>query len=455
MITAETDRKPGPIDILFAEDEKMLGYAQRAEEILKGIVKKELSPDALEELFADPVVEEKLTSASDSLDGKSPLAVIRAEIEKENQAIATLGAVQPKIEGPQVVNSSVSTYQNSVTVFQVPNESIITSPFPKLGRSQQRREEIFSSRSHRKESPFGKIAVITSTEDICDESIHAEVVHLGNQSVVNISTIEAVLEISPNLRIIQMPKSYLRLMGPGIKNLLEQRGIHLRIGRIKEASYYDEPGMTKDYKDSKKAFDEMQKDPSKKHYFDLMLKYNFVEAEVALMYFGSDRISIRQISEQLGLREYYAQRRFNALMCWAGKAYKEAKINQGARNLTNHIDQLEKATRSKENFEQFRERYKVGDQYPPESLPIERWELWQKITEIRQKKPQILNELMQSKPRWVLSLAHFFHLDGVDLGDTAGSFKNLDELAGHWGISHQASNQYKNKALRKLGLLEE
>src|SRR3989344_9501892 len=147
MTTAETGRKPGPVDVLFAQDEKMLGYAQRAKEMLKGIVSKELSPDMLEELFVDPVVEEKLTSMSDSLGGKSPLAVIRAEIEKENQTMTALAPAQSKKEDVPMVNSAVSTYYESVTVFQAGStEDAQSSPFPRSRRSQQRREEIFSSK---------------------------------------------------------------------------------------------------------------------------------------------------------------------------------------------------------------------------------------------------------------------------------------------------------------------
>lgn len=458
MTIAETNHKPGPTEISVPQDEKTPGYIQQAKEILRGIVNKEIAPDALEEFLADPIIEDKLTSALDSLGGKSRLAVIRTEIEREKQTMDALrfSPAQPKRETTPVLNSAVETHQGPATVFQAgQTENAEASPFSRFRRSQQKREEVFSSRSYRRESPFGKIAVVIRPEEATLYFEGTQVVHLGNQAVVNIGTVRELLDAYPNLHTIQISKSHLRLMGSGIKIMLEERGINLQIGRVREAVCYDEVKSTEEYKANKMFFEEALKDSVKANLFEQMRKFNFPEAEIALMYFGEKRISMREIAEKLGTHQNCVEQGVEGLLCWMGKHYDSKDAQKRGRGLPQRIRILTRAAESQEAYGQLRERCKIGDQYPPETLPIERWTLWQKIMELRQKNQNVIDGLMKANSRHALSLAHFYRLDNIELGNTAGSFKTMDELAEIWGISHQQVANYKNKALKKLGLLED
>jgi len=91
---------------------------------------------------------------------------------------------------------------------------------------------------------------------------------------------------------------------------------------------------------------------------------------------------------------------------------------------------------------------RVGDHFPPETLPVYRWEMWSRINKLYEQNPQVFEKI---KPSWFTALAVFYQLGFFEDTDLL----RLKDVARAQGVSWQRISARKNQALETLELLDE
>lgn len=436
----DTPRKDiPPLNVLekFPEDKYPREHASllEAKKILGQIASGEIaSENALQEIdtfLRQPEVDETfLTTDHPDLNYRPPIAVLRERVNWEREEAET-EALKPS---PEANDQTVVTEKRKGA---------------KLGG----RDTIY-----RHEPISHKLAVIREKADIGGYPADlAELVHLPHQSVVNIDNFKQILDpnLYPKLKIIQVPPSFKHLIGPGIRQLLEERGeVKLRFGRIRDSDTYHEILITQQYRREKRLYQEALRDSKKRARIAQMIRFELDEPTITSMYYGEKRVSVWEIAQTLGLPYRYAQRKLWVFKTWMGISTKSRATQEAAKFLIHHLDVLERSSASRQEREELRQQYKVGETFPPETLPVQRWEMWQKLTLFRQENPKILEGMKnspheQERNKYIV-LSNYFQLDGQEASST------LDEIGKQLGDLSRGSVHYlRNKALSDLGLLED
>jgi len=202
---------------------------------------------------------------------------------------------------------------------------------------------------------LGKGAVIRKSVDLGSLEKDTEVIHLTHQRVINMSTIRELLKRAPQLKTIELSKSQERLVGLGIKKILDEHGVQLRIGRVLHLDIYDEPKQTQDYLDKKKFWEDIVADPERSAILTRLKEYEFEEVEIVDMYLsnkpGGKRLSIREIADKFGLSYTTTQKRIAGLLCFLGMEYKQREPQSKARAMasTFYLRQQERAEKNKKS----------------------------------------------------------------------------------------------------------
>src|SRR3990167_9515878 len=96
-------------------------------------------------------------------------------------------------------------------------------------------------------------------------------VHISRTSLCNVPTIKAIISACPNLQFLQIPPSLIdNNTGPGIRQLLEEHGIELRVGRVKESRQYDDMPKAEDFWERHAIFDSFLATEEGGKLFDLL-----------------------------------------------------------------------------------------------------------------------------------------------------------------------------------------
>lgn len=300
------------------------------------------------------------------------------------------------------------------------------------------------------EEGFEKGFIVVSNKDQIRGGQATRIVHLANRSVMDKETMRGILEANPNITAIQTAKSNVPFMRSKMRKLLNEKGVAIMVGRVLDFGHYDNTPVTLDYLNKKRAFEEMLKDPVKKDVFARMQENEFDESEIAIMYFGEERLSVREIAERLGLAQRNAQRKLTAFLHWMGIPSQDQRIQIRVNYLIHRLNRLEAIKVSSEAREGLRESCKVGDKYPPFSLAPARWEMWQKVYSLYTTNPSLFEKLRVSHPRSFKSLAEYFQLEEAE-----GVRVPMRVVGEQLGVSRQRIKELTNQALRFLGVLEE
>lgn len=277
-------------------------------------------------------------------------------------------------------------------------------------------------------------------------------VHLTGQSLVSLEVIQKILDMSPELLVIQVPRTYARRLIPrarGIRELLKQRNVELRVGRIREGRQYNKVSITEAYLAKLRAFEAMHQDEEQRARFHRMLEYKFKEAQIATLYFGQERISVREVAERLGLEQRYVEARLVVFLHWLGLPSRSPAIQRRARFLALRLDRLEKAAVSAQTKAQYRESFRAGKHLPPDSLARSQWETWQKVQKLYRRRPDLFARLMEHSPRLFDILAKYYR------PGERGRTETLRQIGAGCGLGHERTRQLRNVALGRLGLLKE
>lgn len=406
---------------LFADQPEVIKNLEEAEALLKCVIAGEL-PFSRVRVFLDQSGQRAvLTSLNPLLDGISPMQALREKVVSEQIARSSARLTIPKrveIRGtPQYVQTAPG----------------------------KREETIFERNA------FSRTSEVVSERNDIGASTRSKVVHLGNPRVVNISSIGMILQTYPELEIIEIPKSFLLLVGPTIRKLLNERGISLAIGRIKDNPAYDVTPVTQNYQNHKRRFQEVLAVQERKVIFDRMLEHEFLEAEIASLYFGHERISVREIAERLGITWGVCESKLATFYAWSETAQSNKTAVVAAKNLIVRLNRLETAY-TKEGRQKLRESYAVGGFLPSESLPPARLENWQKLYKMLLENRENFEQLKAIDPKLAEILFLYYQLQPQQTQQKATT---LEELGGKYSVTKERIRQLRNKALDLLGIFDE
>lgn len=304
-----------------------------------------------------------------------------------------------------------------------------------------------SNLTHRHDQEIPMIGDKTHLEDFPPDT---QEIHLGRQSVINVPTLNALLARFPNLSVIQIPPSYQRLISPAYKALLSEKGIELRIQRTKNYDYYDETSETPEYKEKKALYKSLFTGEETKGLMETMKKHEFIELEIAELYFGEERISISKIAEELGLNHNHIQGLLKVITIFAGYPTENVQMKGRAEYLKQRIAKIQEAEINDANRKKYGRGFAVEDNFPPDSLPLHLLDNWQKLSQMQLAHPEKFDELSRSNPRGIKIVMDYYGLSGEPYIK-----KSLENFGKQYGVSRERIRQVINDVFTKLGLLEE
>ena len=200
----------------FSENQEVLPLITSAEAILRGIATGVLpvkeADAALNELEAQDVTGILYSSFGDR--DQPLLAAMRAAVEND------LELLRVNKQGVNEINETTTarpaTEMGPLSVPSLPKDEFVGREFPR---------DFTFMRSH------GDMELLWNG---------TTGVHISRTSLCNVPTIKAIISACPNLQFLQIPPSLIdNNTGPGIRQLLEEHGIELRVGRVKESRQYD------------------------------------------------------------------------------------------------------------------------------------------------------------------------------------------------------------------------
>lgn len=410
------DERSGPITKVYKLLPHLRAQIDQVEVYLRGVKEKLIDPQKEKNpVLSDPETASQLRTAYSELDNKTPLQVVREQIEFDDRPIL-MPQTQPLPH----------------------NEAVMGKRLSATGHYYRRRPD----------PGIPMIRDKTHLEDFPPATTQA--IHLVDQSVINLSTLQALLTRYPNLRVIEIPPSHLRLITPSYKTLLDGKGIELRIQRTRDDDFYDETRETHEYKVKKALYKSLFTRQETKGLMDTMKKHEFIELEIAERYFGKERIPISKIAEALGVNHQYVQKLLQIINGFAGYPIENAHMKGRAEYLKQRIARIQEAELNDAIRDAYRRSFSVGGNLPPLSLPMSAWDNWQKLSQLRQADNVIFDELRSFKPRDLSIVMDYYGLSGEPY--TRKTYENLGK---EYGISHERIRQVINEVLTTLGVLDE
>jgi hypothetical protein len=420
--------EPKKVDVYerFAENEVVEQSLRNAEPILRAVIEGRATFDSVRVYLASSPAQGILTSPDPQLGDLTPMAALRQRI------------LQEQVE-QQAAPPSTTTPLSSI-----PREEILFSPppmAPRYTRPSQRTVEVHPDKG---DYP----GHISRPEHISSLGEHVTTAHLSRQEVVNMATVQSLLDKNPQLRILEVPPSQRRLVGPGMRRLLEQHGVQLRIVRRRENSAYDTFTVDKLYRRKKVAYEAMRENPIKSRQFQEMLRLEFPHAIYAQRYFEGDRISVQDIADTEGTTQQRVSRNINVFAHWLGVRSSSLYADQRVGAMLSRLRQLQEIEASEQTRRQYREAHAIGDVLPPVTLPPNRWEIWQHLKRMQQENPARLQSLREGNAFDYELLITYYQIDRNELVSQKG-------LAERQERSETRIRQRITRALSSLGLLDE
>jgi len=387
--------------------------------------------------FLDQQADRFLEEEDRRIGNQTPMQVLRAAINTgvfQTQA----AIIQPAIETVSGGDVQASGFGS---------KPVRSRERPAITRSQVRHRVMIKDR-------YVPIEPVNRAGEI--PPVETEAVHLSSQSAIRMDNIRAIIDSCPRLRLIQAPKSFEHMFGPGLQTILEEKRIELRFDRIRDTRHYDESALVDpNYRLKETAFTAMLGNPKKTAAYHRMVELaeddlKFIGATVAKSYFSGDRRSLRVVAKELGLPSRRVQFEFNVFIHWLGIKSRRPGVKIKAEYLEVHLSRLQRLQRDVEERERRRQELRIGDLLPPETLPVPRWEMWHQINRLFQENPQTFEALDWDQ---FAALAVFYQL-----GSLAGTKMSLVKLGQQYRDTLVAPRQTlslrKNRALEILGLLE-
>ncbi|MBI2029212.1 hypothetical protein HYT02_02240 [Candidatus Gottesmanbacteria bacterium] len=427
-------KKPTKLEQVIGQDPYKLQVVTEADSLLRDIyVSRRKPPAALKEYLLDPKREIFLTRREQLLGDKTTLSYLRSVIETEMKASA-MESNQPTFK--REPNTEKPKNRKGI------KESKQASEFERSRRIKDS-QVIFQ---HKQPS----FSILSAKEDLGDLGEFTSFIHITQGSFVTVATIQKIIGICPNLKTIHLPPSLFdNMVGPSIRKLAQSYGIEIATGRIKESEIYNESRRPLDFKAKKVAFEETLQNPEKGKIFQLMQDFELNEPLVALMYFDtSNPLSLRKIAKKIGLTTVITHRLFSTIMHWCGIPSNDKAIITRANNLTDRVLYWGKANGEAKSRFELRQKCKVDDRIPPAKLIISQWEMWQKIMLLRKNRPELFDQLRDSKPNYYTVLNAYYGLEEET------NHKTFEAIALERGVSKQAIMMLKNRGLHFLGLLD-
>lgn len=405
--------RTGPITRVYRLLPDLRIQIDQAEAYLRGVKDKQINPQEVKNpALADPEVAGKLKLAYPDLDNKTPLQVIREQIEEETRSVQ-LPQVEPLSQSEQAMN-----------------------------------RRIRKSISRRSDPDIPIISDVTHIEEYHPASTQA--IHLAHSSVITLQTLRTLIERLPNLRIIEIPPSYKHLIRQSYKELLKTSGIELRVQRTRDEEHYDITPETAEYKSKKGLFEALFTRNDTKDVVECMQRNEIMEFEIAQRYYGNERLSMVKIAEKLGVPLHFVQRKTQVITHFAGYPTDSILVKTWVETFKQRLARLQEMELNEERRDTYRRSLAVGDAFPPLSLITSQWENWQKVHQLRQLQPELFDNLRISDPR-----AYTMVIEYYGFSEEQVKRKTLRELGKEKEISYERVRQLVNRGLTKLGLLED
>ena len=289
--------------------------------------------------------------------------------------------------------------------------------------------------------------LISSKKELDTLSPNQISIHLARQSLITIGTIKRILEMCPNLKSVSISESeYDRLAGPGIRKKLEEKGVELRRQNLVPRDP-ESVRLTDTYLEAKRRFFNMLSDPEKSKAYRDMVTYEEFEPEIAEEYFGPNARSLRRIANDLGLPNRFVQTKIEGLKKWIGAGVKE-KNPRASSSISGTLRRIEHLSSSQTLLDE----HKVNGRFPPESLPKGRWSTWKEIEIKLQEDPEVFEVMQEKNPRTFACLVNYYQIEELGGSKTKKTLKEISEVL---KITPEAVRLRKNRALVKLGIIQE
>ncbi len=287
------------------------------------------------------------------------------------------------------------------------------------------------------------VVTLKSTDNI-------ERIHITTQVMMRNGYIESLVEKLPNLKTVSFGAAFERMLGVNTRALLGEKGIEIKIGRVRNVPFYDE-GRDEDFEDylkKKTVFEAMLNDPEKRHLFNLMIIYEFDNATYALKYFSEENyISVTKYAKELGLRQNLFARYIRTILIWSGYPYEDKSAISRAKNLTENLHRYVRIQNDKAYKEEEKRKYAIDGLLPPEDLPPENWDIWFKININLRNNPTFLDKLKDDDERIYIIIVNYYSIEKLN-----GNYLTLHELGVELGVGRERIRQLKIKGLEALGL---
>lgn len=413
----------------FNESPEIIPLLTSAEAILRGIVTGNLSLEDAESAIIELESQDIFAILYSPYGDRPLLAAMREAVEKdlavEDMQTNKKTAVKTQPDTKPHSTPRPATEMGPQTVPHLPKDEFAQSEFPR---------DFTFMRSH------------ADMELLWDGTSG---VHISRTSLCNITTIQAIISSCPNLQFIQVSPSLAdNFTGPGIRKMLEDNAIELRVGRVKDCKYYDDMPKGPDFVERHALFSAFLGTEEGNKLFDLLMKYESIEAKIALMYF-TERKSLRDIAKELGMTAKFIQKKMRIIGNILGFPTEDPRLSGSARFLIHRISRFEEAENKQKEKDALRESYGVDDEIPPMDLDIRRWPLWREIKKIERDHPERIEKLKKQEP--------FLYEIVVRIYDLAhsGTCMSNNQLAAENKVSHNLIYRRHNQAMELLGIADE
>lgn len=390
----------GDVYALFAEQPQIVQALKRAEVVLREIKAGRARSGAMGDVFANPQIHEILTTPHPSLDDRIPIIVFRSEAKPQEPIVADQ-------KSPRAVDGERESDPQA-------SEDKPTTPVVR----------------------YSKIG-----QELAPDT---RVVHLTGQGVLTVAALEEILKKCPHLEAFQVAPTFVRQFP---RRFLQEHGLELKVARVIRRDPSLSTHTTQSYEDRKRKFEALAEDPKRWAEFQKMVKYKFREAEIALMYYGDERMSIWEISQRLGRQWSYVQRKLAYFNVWMGISTKSQPMKNGAALLPERLRRAGQTQAEAQEADRYPRQFRVGDKLPPQTLARRHFALWQKIMQRVQDDPSVLSKLQASNVRLYEALVSYYQLH-----DREGRGENKAQIGRRFGVSPERGRQFVYKALVFLGL---
>lgn len=398
-----------------------------AHEADNGKTQEETYAASLDRLFAhNHKAEAALTSEHPALDGLSAAAALRYILE--NPTDTTLHTIELPQADPETL---LLQSQKKPRLEKIPQrDPIPTEIMPK---------------------PIdpGEFEIISFPDEIDTIPTSSTHVHLNKQFVLNIAQVTRLLDRCPYLKIIQIPKGlHDNLVGASLTKLFAERGVTVIKGRLRNDQTYDERRAKGSLFEVEQAkFNHAFSSPKRRSAMTYMRAHNFIEFQVAELYYSSSNLSSRDIAEKLDLQLRSVQGHLRVFKSWLGVLNHSDYEGILERKIADH----KRRNGKKRENEKIIKESSVGELLPPQTLHRKFWGGWQRIIITQALNPNAtIYELLDGEvnPDFIT-----IALQRYQIGEYRDTPHSLPYLANKYGVTKECIRTRLRTFFTKLNAL--